>query len=313
MQPVIGIIIVNWNRKADLLRCLKSVQTTDYPCYQVVVVDNGSTDGSVEAVRESFPAVTLLLQTENLGYTGGNNLAIRYLLDRQVDYFFLLNNDALIDEQTLSILVDTAWQNPSAGFLGPLVLTIEKPDVILTAGGSLVNGWRAEQRGIGEVNCGQYAIPEEVDYISGCALLVPRRVIEQIGVLDEDFFSYDEDMEWCRRGNKHGWQVLLVPRAKAWHPDTRLRDEDAPIVSYYIARNNLMFAQKQKLGLRITLSILFYYVRTMLSWTLLPKWRHKKIQRRALWFALKDFPTIKIGRIHPGQERLLRNPQEGNP
>jgi GT2 family glycosyltransferase len=293
--PKVGVVVVNLNRREDLLRCLRALLGSDYGQTEVLVIDNGSTDGSPEVINQQFPQVTLLCQPKNLGFTGGNNLGIKYFMERNVEYLFLLNNDAVVEKNTLSMLVKAAQDNSQAGFLGPKLLTIENPQVILSAGAYLKDGWNPIQRGIGEVDQGQYDQAGEVDFLSGNALLVNRNLVEKIGMFDESFFAYLEDAEWCIRGHNAGFDVLYIPWARAWHPDTRYRDENSASVTYYIMRNNLLLALRNHLGWRKITMILSRYILTLLSWTFRPKWKHKHKQRDILFFVLRDFILSRFG------------------
>ncbi len=297
----IGIVIVNWNHPDDTLRCLASIQPSTYTNYTIVVVDNGSTDDSIKILSKhellhNQSCVEFYPVVENIGFTGGYNLGIQRLLEQSVDYIFLLNDDSVVDANTLAELANATAHHPEAGFFGPMLYTLEPPQVILSAGGFLDKDFRASHRGIGELDSGQYDQETEVDYLFGCALLVSRRLIETIGLLDEKFFAYHEEVDWCFRGKQAGFQALLIPRAHAWHPDTRHRDKDSAKVTYYISRNSLLFVKKNRLGLPVLAKMVFTYCRQLLSWTLRPKWRGKAKQRLAMQHALWDFAWGNFGK-----------------
>lgn len=293
MIPRVAILILNWNNAPDTIACLESLGAVDYPACRVLVVDNGSTDGSVAAIRAAFPEVEILETGENLGYAGGNNVGIRYALERGAEYVWLLNDDVTVAPESLSILVAVALSNRDAAFLGPKICMTEEPQRILSAGRI---GFDGGHRGLGELDRGQFDQIAEVDHLSGCALLVRREAIERIGMLDEDFFAYEEDVEWCYRGKRAGFKVLFVPQAKVWHPDTRRRDPDSPLVTYYMSRNHLLFMKKLDLGTLAILRTLGLYVMRVFNWSIRPKWRHKKRQRDALLKAIWDFGRGRYGR-----------------
>ena len=289
MEPRVAVVIVNWNKGAETVRCIASVRASTYPWIDLVVVDNASSDKSVEVIEGAYPNLPLLRTAQNIGFTGGYNLGIRHALARGADYVFLLNDDAVIAPDTIHVLVMAAQANPDAGFLGPRIDSLEERDVLLSAGGLLREGWKTVHRGLGERECGQFDRLEQVDYLSGCALLVSRRAIEAVGMLDDDFFAYYEDVEWCCRGRRAGFQVLFAPEAVVWHPDTRRRDNTSVLLTYYLARNSLIFAKKQRLGYQARTNILMSHVRTLMSWSLRPRWRNKYPQRHALYRALTDY------------------------
>jgi len=295
MTPRIGVILVNWNRAADTLRCLASVLASAYDNYEVVVVDNASGDGSAEAIEAAQPGLTLLRNPVNAGFAGGNNLGIRHCLARGADYVFLLNNDAVVDPSALSALAAAAAAHPQVGFLGAKICALEDRRVVLSAGGVLRDGWQPAHCGMGEADAGQPAEPAAVDYLSGAALLAGRRAVETIGLLDEDFFLYYEDVEWAYRARRAGFQVWIVPAARVYHPDTRRRDQDSAVVTYYAARNSLLFAKKHRLGYAVFLRLWLSHGRNLLSWSLRPRWRHKRRQRDALARGLRDFAWGRWG------------------
>lgn len=294
--PFVHIIILNWNNPTDTLACLDTVRQLDYDNVRVVVVDNGSADDSAARIRLEYPAIDLIALPENLGYTGGNNAGIRHSLERGAEYVWLLNDDTTVAPDSLALLVEAAARHPDAGFLGPLVRLREQPDRILSAGGVFGPDMTLRQRGLGEADAGQFRVPEPVDFLSGCALLASRRVIEAVGAFDEAFFAYGEDIDWCYRGAQAGFRSLLVPAAVVWHPDTRSRDENSPRVMYYISRNRLLFMRKHRLGARRMGRTVLRYLYWLANWSLNPKWRGIRPKRDALWFAMRDFAAANFGR-----------------
>lgn len=292
----VAVIILNWNRPDETLQCLRSVERLEYPNVTSLVVDNGSTDDSVALIRRAYPGVALLEAGENRGYTGGNNLGIEYALEGDASYIWLLNDDVLVAPDSLSILMEVALDEPLAGFLGPMVYMREEPRRILSAGCVLADGWQPQHRGMGEMDRGQFDAVTEVDSLSGCSLLVSRQAIEAIGALDDDFYAYYEDVDWCYRGTQAGFRVLVAPQAIVWHPDTRHRDPGSPLVTYYMARNRLLFGAKHRLGTGLLLQSVAGYLRQAASWSLRPKWRHKRRQRDALLRAMVDALRGRFGR-----------------
>lgn len=295
MRPQVGVVIVNWNRKADTLRCIGSVLASDYDGFQLVMVDNASTDGSTGVIRERYPSLAVVENSENLGFTGGYNAGIKHLLGRGVDYVLLLNNDAVLEPSALQALATAAALHPEAGFLGGKILAMENPDVILSAGGILDEHWNLMHRGMGELDDERLPSTSDLDFLSGSALLVSRELIETVGLLDEDFFAYYEDVEWCYRGKQSGFGVAFVREARVWHPDTRRRSGD-PLVTYYLARNHLLFLSKHGMGSSAVARPLTSYLWRVAAWTVQPKWWHRRPQRDALVHAIVDFLQGRFGR-----------------
>jgi GT2 family glycosyltransferase len=299
--PQVAIIVLNWNGLNDTLDCLESLACLDYPNYEFVVVDNGSTDGSVPVIRERFPGVTIIENGENLGYSGGNNVGLRYAIAQGADYALLLNNDTIVDPTFLRILVDAAETDPLIGMAGPTIYYHERPDVIWSAGGG-IDWQRGSTRmvGLDERDQGQFgAEPRAVDFITGCAMLVRRTVMEQVGLLDERFFAYYEETEWCVRASRAGFKIVHVPLAHIWHKISPATQADSPLVHYYMTRNRLLFLKATEAGIRAWLYTLFAeYLRTLMSWSLRPRWRGKRAQRRVMLQAVGDAWRGHWGKQH---------------
>jgi GT2 family glycosyltransferase len=294
------IVIVNWNGCDDTLACLASLSKLDYPRYEVIVVDNGSYDDSVQAIRTTFPQVTLIETAENLGYVGGNNLGLEHAKAVEADYALLLNNDTEIAPDFLHILVEAAESDPSIGVVGPTICFFDQPDVVWSAGGAI--HWRRGTTwmlGLGEVDQGQFGDgPRPVDFVTGCALLIKMSVVAQVGLLDQRFFAYYEEAEWCVRVARSGFKVRHVPQAKIWHKISPVAREASPQVHYYMTRNRLLFLKLLGAGVTSWINTLvFDYARTLLSWTLKPRWRNKAPQRRAMLKAILDFGRGRFGRV----------------
>jgi GT2 family glycosyltransferase len=289
--PRVAIIILNWNGLTDTLECLESLSRLDYPAYEMMVVDNGSTDGSVPVIRERFLGVTIIENGENMGYAGGNNVGLRHAMAQGADYALLLNNDTVVDPAFLRILVDAVGAEPNIGIAGPTIYYHERPDVIWSAGGAI--DWqrgRTWMVGLDERDEGQFGqVPRTVDFVTGCALLVRRAVLEQAGPLDERFFAYYEETEWCVRVARAGFRIVHVPLAHIWHKISPVAREASPQVHYYMTRNRLLFLKATGAGLKAWLhTLIAEYLRTLISWSVRPRWRCKQAQRRAMLQAIVD-------------------------
>jgi GT2 family glycosyltransferase len=288
-EPLVVTVILNTNRRDDTLACLSSLAKSTYPNQWVIVLDNASTDGSVDAIRARFPDVHIIALKENKGYAGNNNTGIQAALDAGADWVFVLNEDTLLADDCLTRLVQIGENDPKIGIVGPMVYHYDEPEIIQSAGGWLNDRWQAGHSGQNEVDKGQYGHPRSVDWISGCAILVRREVIEQIGMLDERFFYYWEETEWCLRASRAGWQVLQVPAARLWHKGVQRNYQPGPNVTYYNTRNRLMMMQKHNASLAVWIASWLHLSRTLLSWTLNPKWAGMGNHRAALRQGMFDF------------------------
>jgi hypothetical protein len=297
--PQVAVIILNWNGRDDTLACLASLSRIDYVAHEIIVVDNGSSDDSVLAIRVAYPQVTLIEAGDNLGYVGGNNMGLEYAQKIGADYALLLNNDTEVAPDFLRLLVEAAESDPAVGIVGPSIYFFDQPLIIWSAGGGI--DWRRGQTwmiGLNEQDAGQFGqTPRLVNFVTGCAMLIKMPLIERVGLLDQRFFAYYEETEWCVRITRAGYKILQVPQAKIWHKISPVTREASPQVHYYMTRNRLLFLKLAQVGLMAWLNTLFDYSRTLLSWTLKPKWRHKAPQRRAMLQAILDYRRERFGRV----------------
>jgi GT2 family glycosyltransferase len=217
-DPLVTIVIVNWNGREVTLECLASLRAVTYPSYRIVLVDNGSSDGSADAVRRLHPGVVLLETGANLRFAGGTNAGIRHALKSETEFLLLLNNDTTVEGEFLSFLVSRMKEDPGIGMVVPKILYHSRPDVIWYAGG-IVQWWTGTiaHRGIREPDRGQHDTGGETDFATGCCLLVRRSVVERIGLLDESYRMYVEDVDWSWRARGAGYRIFYEPRARIWH------------------------------------------------------------------------------------------------
>lgn len=246
-NPKITVVTLNWNAYEETKRCLASLQGSDYPSFDILVVDNGSRDQSADRIQEAFPAIQVIRNEENLGFSAGNNVGIKAALADGADYVFLINNDAELDSKTLSELVHAALADPSIGILGALVYKRDQPGVIEHAGGrlNLALGYNGKARGFGQVDRGQFKAMEQVEWVSGCALMVSRSFVASVGLLDPDYFCYCEDVDWCLRARIAGFKVIIVPSAKVWHKGASSSGSKGSSLSIYcFVRNQMLLCAR---------------------------------------------------------------------
>lgn len=244
--PFVAIIILNWNSWQETFSCLESLCKITYPYWQVIVVDNGSSNDSVAqigawACKHDIP-LTLLPTGRNLGFTGGNNVGIRHAIKQAVDYVLLLNNDTTVARNFLEPLVEFAESHPHAGMIGPVVYEAAQPETIQSAG-ARIKWWTAKFPPVTEPMT--ESTPRQADYISGAAMLVRRGVIEAIGAFDETFFLYVEEVDWCQRARDAGHEIWCVPQSRIWHKGAVSADTmHKPLLEYYRFRNRIFFMRK---------------------------------------------------------------------
>ncbi len=299
MQPRVAILVLCYNGIADTLACLASLQQIDYPRkrYDVIVLDNASHDGTPERVRAAFPQTVVIENGANLGFAAGNNVGLRYTLAHGYDYALLLNNDTEVAPDFLSELVAAAEADPTVGAVGPLIYYHAAPERIWSAGGAI--DWR---RGVctmagEEADGGQYRQARDVDFVTGCAMLIRCAALERVGLLDERFFMYFEESEWCVRATRASLRVRFIPQAKLWHKIPLDGRCDKEYLAYYMTRNRLLFLYATGAGPVTWFNALFMQdLRTYASLWLRPKWRTRR-GRVGMRLAWADFWHGRFGRL----------------
>ena len=240
VEPSVGALIVTWNRKDDVIECIESIINTGYSRLIIYLVDNASADGTVNVVADKFPDVRIIRSEENLGFAGGNNLGLSWILEDGLDSVFLVNDDVVVSRDSLTILARHLFESNSIGVTSPKVLIHSDPSVIWSAGGLIDrNTGIAIQRRYGEIDRNKEKI-QEIDYAVGCAMLVKTEAIREAGLLDPRYFTYYEETDWCRRIKESGFKVLYVPKSRVSHKVT-MQTTGRNQASYYYSRNRLLF------------------------------------------------------------------------
>lgn len=259
MYPKVSIILLNWNGKEDTIECLESLNKIDYPNYEIILVDNGSTDGSVEYFRERFPEIEIIQNKENLGFAEGNNVGIERAIRRRTDYVLLQNNDTIVDPFFLKELVDIIEKDKNIGVVGPTVYYYNETNKIQSAGGKI--WWyigRAAHLKKNTIDKGKINKPQKVDYIPGCSLLARSKIFKEAGYLNKNYFAYWEESDWCIRVHKAGYDILYVPEAKIWHKGGSTSGKISGFSEYHMTRNMFWF-MKQHAAKRHYISFLFFF------------------------------------------------------
>ena len=292
----VAAIILNFKRPAETLACLQSLAAQTLRPFSVTVLDYDSSGQGAAAAPSAmaaewqlaWPGLDLVTLRDNRGYAGNNNVGLRRALQGPADWLLLLNDDVVLDPDCLAELLAASSADARIGMLGPLVLHSQPRGTVQSAGGRLTANWSAVHIGQDEPDNGQFSQPSDVDWLSGCALLARREVVETAGLLDERYFLYFEETDWCLRAARHGWRLVNAPRARVWHAGVRPNARPRPAVTYYNYRNRYLLLSLHRAPARVALSAAAHSLRTLLSWSLRPKWRHLRPHRDALWHALVD-------------------------
>lgn len=243
------ILVLNWNGKEDTLECLRSLSSVTYEHTSTVLIDNGSTDDSIPAVRREFPELVVLENRQNLGFAGGNNVGIRYALEQGADYILLLNNDTEVDPRFIDFLVAAAEIHPDAAMLAPKIYYHSDPSRIWYAGASWHDDiMNFQMRGADLIDDGtEYSQVAETDIAVGCALFARATAIARIGLMHEEFFLLHEESDWCYRAKRAGYKIVFVPDSKIWHKvSVSFGGSDSPLTRYFEIRNRLLWVERNR-------------------------------------------------------------------
>ncbi len=298
-QPRAFIVVLNWNLPVDTIECVESCRKQNYENYQTVIVDNGSADDSVQRFQKHFSDVKIIANPENLGYAGGNNVGLRYALNEGADFILLLNNDITVEPDCLSKLIETALQHPEAGMLAPKVLYYDDHAVINSLGTSM--DWLRVRPHLGEYNQvdrGQFRGVLKKDILMGCGILISKQTIERIGLIDEKFFIFHEEADWCLRNLRSGSVNLVVPEAVIYHKESKTMKKYSTLTHYYSTRNFLYFTKKNASFLNwIKTRIGFTYLTIKHALLLLlPAGSEGKKMERAYFLGIWDYMLGKMGK-----------------
>jgi GT2 family glycosyltransferase len=245
------VVVLNWNSRAMTAECLRSLLEMDAGAFEIIVVDNGSQDGSAEALRAEFPGITVLRNERNLGYSGGCNVGIREALQRGAEYIVLLNNDTIVERNFLRELLQEAERYPGAGLVSPKIYYAGEPDRLWSAGGkfSLWTGIPAHY-GWKEKDRGQCDAARDVTMATGCAVVIRAAALQHVGLLDEVLFGNYDDVDYSVRMLDAGWRIRYAPAARLWHKEgVDYRKNAGEHVRKFLAARNLLLVMRKHASL----------------------------------------------------------------
>lgn len=246
-EPLIYIIIVHLNNFQDTFECIRSLKKINYKNYKIVIVDNGSTNDSIERLKDSIYIDKIIYSKKNLGFSGGNNLGIKYVLDQKADYVLLLNNDTYVNNDFLSELVNTFTDYPSSGIVSPKIYYASNPKVIWATG-----AFENKKSRFGYIDYAfkkndkeQFNKIASVDCVWGCCMLIKTEIFQKVGLFDSSYFLYYEDADFCYRTKKSGYSIFYNYKAVIYHKVSQSSGgENSRMKDFYNTRNALVFAKK---------------------------------------------------------------------
>lgn len=256
--PLVSIITVNYNQSGVTLEFLASMEACTYPNYEIFVVDNASPKDNPDIIKEKYPAVHLLKTVVNLGFAGGNNVAVDQAKGK---YLLFINNDTEVEPGFLEPMVELLENNPDIGMVSPKIHYFHTPNTFQYAGFSPIHpiSIRNYALGFGEKDNGQYNHTIQTGSIFGAAMLVPMKLVKEVGKMSEVFFLYYEEHDWAARIEKAGYKVYFDGRSLVKHKESISTVKDSPFQIYYLNRGRILFARRNNKGFVKLLSMLFLY------------------------------------------------------
>lgn len=315
--PSVHVIVLNWHGLRDTLECLASLRRQDYPALRVWVVDNGSAEIEADTIAREHPEVEVLRQGENRGFCGGNNVGIRRALDAGADYVLVLNNDTITPPNLVSELVAQASLLARVGAVSPLIVRHPEEELVWYAGAS----WEPETAGFRHTLDGRPRAelcarePYATAYACGCCLLAPVAALREVGLMDERYFAYYDEADWCSRMKDAGFECYVVPSVSVSHKVSR--STPGLISTYLMARNRLLW-MREHLTRRERWSSARYLAREFV-WNVLNVLglrvgarRVSKLQSRAMLLAWRDFLGRRFGGFPRSISRLVARSDKGS-
>lgn len=254
--------MMNWNQKKDTLWSLDSLRAVKEPKIKIVLVDNASTDDSIAVISRDFPEVTILANKTNRGCAGGRNDLLRFFLKSDCQYLMFFDNDARVMPDTIQVLVEEINRAEEIGVLGVKAYYEDRPNVFWTKGGDRFDPMNGGFHNMGqkEEDRGQYAKMEEVDSVPGGFTFMKRRVAEAVPEIDERYFIYFEDSDWCFRVRKAGFKIMTSARAKVYHRVSGSLGMESPRFYYYRIRNRFLFMKDNAPDYFLKFAFKFYFL-----------------------------------------------------
>ena len=254
--PLISVITVNYNQSSVTCELLQSLQKISYPNMEIIVVDNASPNDTPDRIKELYPGIILIKSKENLGFAGGNNLGIRVAKGK---YLFFLNNDTEVPAHIMEPMVELLENRPEIGAVSPKIKYFQEPGLVQYAGFTRMNPWTIRNKAVG------YRQPDSPEFdqltstnsVHGAAMMIPRRVIDEVGLMPEIFFLYYEEHDWAEMIKRAGYKIYYQPASFILHKESISTGKNSPLITYYLTRNRLLFARRNFRGLPFLFSLLF--------------------------------------------------------
>jgi len=255
-RPLVSVITVNYNQSKVTFDLLESLRKITYPNIEIIVVDNASPNDDADSIKISYPEITLIKSHKNLGFAGGNNLGIEKSTGH---YLLFINNDTVVPVDFLEPLVTFFQAHPDAGMVSPKIRYHHTPEMIQYAGYTEINPYTIRNHSIGykEIDNNQYDLDRPTAFGHGAAMMVPRKVIEKVGMMPDIYFLYYEEIDWGWKIRKAGYQNYYVGHAMIFHKESISTGKNSPLKTYYMARNRILFTRRNLIGTQKWISLIY--------------------------------------------------------
>lgn len=295
MVPLVSIITINYNESAVTLDLLESLRTLTYPNIEIIVVDNASPTDNPAILKEAYPEIFLIESKKNLGFAGGNNLGVDAA---KGDYFLFINNDTVISPGFIEPLVETFIHDPKIGMVSPKIKFHWNPELIQYAGYTPMNHWTIRNNSVG-YHCkddGTFDVPGETESIHGAAMMVPRKIVHEVGKMTEIYFLYYEEHDWAARIKRAGYKIFYQPQSYILHKESLSTGKFSPLKTYYISRNRLVYARRNFKTGELIISLIFQCFisipKNTLMFLLKRQFKHLSAYWKAIFWNFTNYQII---------------------
>ena len=258
-QPMVSIVSVNYDQPDVTCEMLETLRSVTYSNFETLIVDNASPSTSPAIIKEKYPEVEHIISDENLGFAGGNNIALK---QAKGDYILLLNNDTEVPPDFLDGLVDLMESNKDIGIASSKILYFYEDNVIQYAGASPINPItsRGSHYGYKEVDNGQHNKIAETSYPHGACMMIRKSVLEELGLLYEGYFLSYEELDFAERVKRAGYKIYYQPNSYILHKESISTGKNSPLKTYYMNRNRVLFIRRNSKGITFLLAIIYFFV-----------------------------------------------------
>ena len=283
--PLVSIITINYNESAVTLEMLQSLKGLTYPNVEVILVDNASPNDNPDVIKQQFPEVNLIKSKKNLGFAGGNNLGVKAA---KGEYLLFINNDTIVPEGFIEPLVRTLQKDTTIGMVSPKIKFHWNPELIQYAGYTPMSHWTIRNNSIGyhQKDDGRFDEARETASVHGAAMMVPKTVLDKVGMMTEIYFLYYEEHDWAEMVKKAGYKIYYQPKSYILHKESVSTGKFSPLKTYYISRNRILFARRNFKPLQLVISLFFQFFisipKNSLQFLIKKEFQHLK----AFWSAI---------------------------